>query len=212
MSPPDVALRRCWHDLGGADEATIDDVLAHHREPHRRYHTAVHVMWVLRHVDELLPGTDVDAPVVRAAALFHDVIYDPRSSTNEADSALLARDALAPLQWAAERVDRVATLIEATKTHDPAVAGAHDDAAVLFDADLAILGASPADYQAYVTGVRSEYAHVDQEMWRTGRAAVLRSFLEREPIYATATMRAERERRAKANLTAELAGLAASGQ
>ena len=82
------------------------------------------------------------------------------------------------------------------------------DAAVLFDADLAILGASPAEYQAYVTGVRAEYAHVDDAGWRTGRAAVLQTFLDRDPIYATPTMRADRERRARANLAAELAALA----
>lgn len=212
MSSPDVALRRCWHELGGTDGAAIDEVLARHREPHRRYHTAVHVMWVLRHVDDLLPATGVDAPVVRAAALFHDVVYDPRSSTNEADSAALAQAALAPLGWSGARLDRVGELIDGTATHDPAVAATQPDAAVLFDADLAILGSAPAEYQAYVTGVRTEYDHVDEPAWRVGRAAVLRHFLERDPIFATSTMRAARERRARANLSAELAGLEPPGQ
>src|SRR6478735_12412048 len=78
VSSPEAALRRCWHGLGGDDGAVLDDLLARHREPHRRYHTAVHVMWVLRHVDELLTE-EIDAPAVRAAALFHDAVYDPRS-------------------------------------------------------------------------------------------------------------------------------------
>ncbi|MFT3852939.1 MAG: hypothetical protein QM733_09400 [Ilumatobacteraceae bacterium] len=203
MSSPEAALRRCWRDLGGTDDAAVDDLLARHREPHRRYHTAVHVMWVLRHVDELLTA-GLDASLVRAAALFHDAIYDPRSATNEADSAALARDALAPLGWTDDRLTRCAELIEGTRLHDPARAAVELDAAVLFDADLAILGSSPAEYQAYVTGVRAEYAHVDDDGWRTGRAAVLRGFLDRKAIYATATMHTDRERRARANLTAEL--------
>ena len=150
--------------------------------------------------------------VVRAAALFHDVVYDPRSSTNEADSAVLARAALAPLGWSSARLDRVGELIEGTATHDPAVATGHTDAAVLFDADLAILGSAPAEYQAYVSGVRSEYAHIDDSAWRVGRPRVLRHFLDREAIYSTLTMRAARERRARANLAAELAGLVPPGQ
>jgi predicted metal-dependent HD superfamily phosphohydrolase len=206
VSSPEVALRRCWHELGGRDDAPVDDLLARHREPQRRYHTAVHVMWVLRHVDELLTA-DVDAPVVRAAALFHDAVYDPRSSSNEADSAALAAAELGALGWAPARLARVGALIVGTAGHDPAVAAAATDAAVLFDADLAILGSSPAEYQAYVTGVRTEYAHVDDAGWRAGRAAVLRMFLARDPIYATVTMRATRERRARANLAAELAAL-----
>ena len=188
-----------------------DDLLARHREPRRRYHTAVHVMWVLRHVDELvtaeLVDTGIDAPAVRAAALFHDAVYDPRSSTNEADSAVLAVGALVPLGWAQERLDLVAALILGTAGHDPDVAAADPAAAVLFDADLAILGSSPAEYQAYVIGVRSEYAHVDDAGWRSGRRAVLQTFLGRDPIFATVTMRTARERRARANLAAELAGL-----
>jgi predicted metal-dependent HD superfamily phosphohydrolase len=208
VSSPEASLRRCWHALAGdCHESTIDAVLARHREPHRRYHTAVHVMWVLRHIDHLLAddpqAAAVDAEVVRSAALFHDVVYDPRSSTNEHASAVFAVAALGPLEWAPQRIGRVAELIEATAGHD----ADGPDGAVLLDADLGILGASPAEYQAYVTGVRSEYSHVSQDAWRQGRAAVLRSFLDRPAIYATATMRDARERRARANITAELSGL-----
>ena len=78
---------------------------------------------------------------------------------------------------------------------------------MLLDADLAVLGAEPAAYQAYVTGVRAEYAHVDAAAWRTGRAAVLRDLLARRPLYATEPARARWEARAGANMAAELATL-----
>jgi predicted metal-dependent HD superfamily phosphohydrolase len=55
--------------------------------------------------------------------------------------------------------------------------------------------------------VRVEYAHVADPDWRVGRSAVLRSFLDREHVFATAPMRAARERRARANLSAEIAEL-----
>ncbi|MEY4231579.1 MAG: hypothetical protein RLZZ362_2428, partial [Actinomycetota bacterium] len=43
--------------------------------------------------------------------------------------------------------------------------------------------------------------------WRAGRAAVLHRFLSRDAIYVTHTMRLQREHRARANLSAELAAL-----
>lgn len=207
VTSPEAELRRVWHrTIGRGHDLVLDGVLARHREPHRRYHTATHVMWVCRHVERLMAEHEVDDPdAVRLAALFHDAVYDPRAATNEAASAALASARLAEIGWAGERCAIVARLIELTAGHE--VDAADIAGAVLLDADLAILGADPGEYQHYVTGVRTEYAHVDDEGWRTGRAEVLQRFLEREAIYATATMRADRERRARANLTAELASL-----
>lgn len=230
MTAPEVELGRVWRRLvgtghGRAADAAFDALLARHREPHRRYHTATHVMWVLRHVDEMTAQVDrpdrvdIDIDAVRAAALFHDAIYDPRSSTNEADSAVLAGEVLTHLGWAAPRVERVQQLIGATAGHvdapdvAPTGTGPGPDVAlaiaidILLDADLAILGAEPNDYRAYVAGVRTEYGHVDEAGWRAGRSAVLRQFLDRTTIYRTRWMRDARERRARANLAAELATL-----
>ena len=78
---------------------------------------------------------------------------------------------------------------------------------MLVDADLAVLGSDPAAYQAYVTGVRREYGHVDESAWRVGRGAVLRGLVERAPLYATAAGRRRWEARARANVAAELATL-----
>ena len=85
-------------------------------------------------------------------------------------------------------------MVEATATHDvPLVSGTDAetrsdvDTAVLLDADLAVLGSEPASYQAYIAGVRSEYAHVSAAAWRNGRTWVLQSFLDRPSLYATPT-------------------------
>ena len=163
-------------------------------------------MWVCRHVDRLASAhlvADLDA--LLAAALFHDAVYDPTSATNEADSAALADARLAELGWSGDRRSDVRRWILATADH-----AAHTDdpaTAVLCDADLAILGAPANEYLAYVTGVRAEYAHVADDAWRTGRTRVVGHFLGRSNIYATSTMRDEREHRARANLTAEVASL-----
>lgn len=199
-------MRDRWAAIAGhsrAASAALASLLGRYREPQRHYHGLAHVLRVLRAIDELVGAVPVaDATAIRLAAWYHDAVYDPTSPENEVASARLARQSLAPLGVDADRIARVQRLVLATAGHDPADA----DEAVLVDADLAVLGADPATYTAYALGVRREYAHVDDEAWRAGRASVLRSFLERPAIFTTAPMR-DREALARANLAAELAGL-----
>ena len=161
MSSAEVELRSTWqHVVGTGHQQLIDHLLARYREPLRHYHNATHVMMVLRHIDHIAqagldPSVDLDA--VRLAALYHDIVYDPTRSDNEAASADLAEHAAIELGWPAERCAAVHRLVMATVGHAPRGA----DEAVLLDADLAILGAEPKDYTAYVNGVRVEYAAAD---------------------------------------------------
>ena len=211
MTTPEVELRSAWRQIaGGGHDSLVDGVLARHREPHRRYHTLTHVMWVLRHVGALVaagePTTDVAA--VQLAAMWHDVVYNAAAADNEERSAELAGHAAAELGWMPPRRQLVERLVLATAGHHPTDA----DEAMLVDADLAILGASTQDYAAYVAGVRSEYAHVNDDAWRIGRTAMLSGFLAQPYLFTTVTMRTQREARARANITAELASLAQQQQ
>lgn len=194
---------------GAAARAALDGLLTRHREPHRRYHTAVHVAHVLRAVARLAEAIGADAATtrtVRLAAWYHDAVYDPRAAAgaNEEASAALAERELVDLGEPAALAAAVARLVRLTAGHQPAP----DDraGALLIDADLGVLAADPATYQAYVNGVRAEYAHVDDDAWRAGRAAVLRGFLDRPRIHHL-DVEPEREARARANLAAELSGL-----
>lgn len=184
-------------------QAVVAAATDRYAEPHRHHHGPAHVRQVAADVDRLLSGVAVPDPdAVRLAAVYHDAVYDPRSSTNETDSAALAAHDLAGLVPAAT-VASVVRLVLATREHRPA----GPDEAVLLDADLAVLGADPATYDRYVAGVRAEYAHVADDAWRVGRAAVLASFLDRETIFHTRAM-AGTEVVARANLAREAASLA----
>ena len=191
-------------------EDTLDRLLARHREPHRRYHTVTHVAAALDTAENLLAQVDgADGAAVRLALCFHDAIYDPQAGAgaNESASAALAERELAELRVGAGCAAAATAAIMATADHR-LPPDRSPTTAVVLDADLAILAAEPARYEAYVTGVRAEYAHVDDEGWRTGRAAVLAAFLDRPVIFVTAPMRAS-EHRARANLAAELSRLRA---
>ena len=207
MTAPEVELRAVWTHLAGPSHVdALDHLLSRLREPHRHYHTATHVMWVLRNVtaiteaDTLPPGLHM--PEIRLAALFHDAVYDPRSADNEVHSADLAVRRAGELGWASPRCTLVRRLVMATAGHHPSGI----DEVVLVDADLAILGAQPNDYSAYVLGVRAEYAHVDDEQWRAGRSQVLQRFLDTPQLFGTRWGSA-REVKARANIAAELASL-----
>lgn len=199
-------LRASWVlDLGTspAADAVLDELLDRHREPHRHYHTLSHVAHVLRAAGELMAAVPVADPrAVRLAAWFHDAIYDPRSSTNEADSAALAGRLLPGAGASESCVRAVERLVRVTAHHEPSA----DDEAVLVDADLGVLAADPTGYDAYVHQVRAEYAHLDDATWQRGRAAVLRHLLDRARLFHTTPMRAL-EQRARANMAAELHGL-----
>jgi predicted metal-dependent HD superfamily phosphohydrolase len=203
----DHELRIAWErHLGEPD--LLESLLARHRESHRRYHGLSHLVWVVRHIHELMehePVDDIDAVVV--AAFFHDAVYDPSSNDNEAASARLATRRLTELGWPTRRIEHITWMIRATADHTIADAEHDTDTAVLLDADLAILGSDPAAYQAYVNGVRAEYAHLDDHEWSSGRRAVLEQFLGRDAIFATPTAHDRWEARARANVTAELASL-----
>jgi predicted metal-dependent HD superfamily phosphohydrolase len=203
-------LRAWWRaDAGGGTDATLERLLARHREPHRHYHGVAHVRAVVGRCRTLLATVTVPDPgAVCLAAWYHDAVYDPRAEpgANEAASARLAVADLCALGLPIERCVEVARLVGLTAGH--AVQDGDDAGAVLVDADLAVLGAEPGVYAAYVAGVRAEHAHVDDAAWRTGRAAVLRRLLALDPLFRTPPMQSAVPR-ARANLTAELASLAA---
>jgi predicted metal-dependent HD superfamily phosphohydrolase len=157
-------------------------LLSRWQEPHRHYHDAHHLAEVLTAVDDL-SGDAADVCAVRLAAWFHDAVYEGRPGDDEQRSADLAGEVLTALGVPPERVGQVQRLVLLTAAHDPAPGD--DDGAVLSDADLAILASPPERYVRYVRAVREEYASVPEQLFREGRAAVLRA-LDAAPVDAVA--------------------------
>ncbi len=224
----DLELQVAWQQHVAIDMHEFEAVLARHREPHRRYHGEHHIGWVVRHAQRLAAqlaapragahvGLPIDLGAVIAAAFYHDAVYDPKAGDNEAASARLASEVLVRCRWSRERVAAVAAMIAATADHreqDHVEEGEGEagdlSTAVLLAADLAVLAADPAGYNAYVDGVRFEYGHVADSDWVTGRSAVLRSFVARDHIFPAALNLHTWEARARANIAAELGALNAS--
>jgi predicted metal-dependent HD superfamily phosphohydrolase len=192
-----------WAQLAGDSPTSRTEwaaVVAAWSEPHRRYHDLAHLAAVLGLVGALgAPAADPDA--VRLAAWYHDVVYDPTRTDNEAVSAERARAGLRGLV-PDDRAEEVVRLVLLTAGHDPAPGDANGE--VLCDADLAVLASPPESYVAYASAIRAEYGHLSDEEFTAGRIAVLEHLLALPALYRTPEAEQRWTAPARANLTAEL--------
>lgn len=188
---------RTWQALGApTPSGLMEQLLARYAEPHRRYHSQQHVHECLAHLSPALHLAEHPGEV-EIALWFHDAVYELKAQDNEAQSAQWAVRELMAAGLAAEVRERVAALIMATQH---AALPASGDAQLLVDVDLAILGATPGRFAEYERQIREEYAWVPGWIFRRKRRAVLRQFLDREPLYATAHFRERLEVAARRNL------------
>ncbi|MEH6665154.1 MAG: phosphohydrolase [Brevundimonas sp.] len=193
---------------GMVPEGVLAELRKRYAEPHRRYHTWAHVEallgWLALRRDHLH-----DPAAVELAILFHDAVYDPARSDNEAQSAQLLRDADLP-DVAAETRLRAVRMIEATASHrlaDDLAPPDRDDMAAFLDMDLSILGAAPAEFEAYERAIRDEYAFAPDHLYRAARRGVLQRFIEREALYFSDWGRERFEIPARANIASSIAAL-----
>jgi predicted metal-dependent HD superfamily phosphohydrolase len=194
-----------WQDLAiePPPAAALNELLGRHLQPHRRFHS-------LRHLEECFASfapmrSETEHPgEVQLALWFHDATYFPRRKDNEESSARFAEQVLRKAGAAPETLQRIRELILATR-HD---AVPHtQDARVLVDVDLSILGAASERFDEYETQLRAEYAHVPDVVFRVGHARILKQMLARPSIYCTAQFKSLLEAQARKNIERALARL-----
>lgn len=181
-------------------------------EPGRHYHTLEHLVTLFGLLDE--HGGDVDdRDAIELVIFFHDAVYDPARSDNEAASAALAGQGLTPLGLPVGLIAKVEQYILATQHSADEAAEIEDaDLALLLDLDLAILAQDAPAYADYVQAIRKEYAHLSDEAYRAGRRRVLQGFLDRARIYRIGRLHAMWDVKARANLAAEIEALQQGSQ
>lgn len=168
---------------------------SHYRESHRLYHNLRHIDSMLAHLDSSQSGDDA----VELAIWFHDIVYDPRSRDNEAESARLFEECFGRIIDVQLSVD-VVRLILATDYSLERTGSSDED--LIRDIDLSILAAEPVDYLAYCSAIRREYLHVPENEFVAGRRGILRRFLAGRIYFTTGF--AEFESAARRNIGTEL--------
>ena len=202
-------------------DEVFEDISRHYGDQSRFYHTLIHIADLLNQSAEARqkkhPYALQNAEIIDWAILYHDIIYDATSTTNEEDSAVFFR------KWATKcseeksgymffipgyAVDKICHYIIETKKHDVALSN-DTDLQFFIDIDMSILGrADSSEYLAYCDKIRLEYCHLSDEEWRIGRTSFLRSTLEKgDAIFASPAMRALLEGNAKRNMQLEMAQL-----
>jgi len=190
----------------GAAAPTFAELVRAYSGSGRHYHTLDHIAALLHLLDQHGEGL-ADGSAVELAIFFHDAVYVPTRSDNEAESATLARERLAALGLPAGLIARVADLILATR-HGIEHVEQHDaDLDLLLDLDLSILAADRSIYAAYARAIRSEYAVYPDEVYCPGRRRVLGQFLARPRIFHTEEFQQRFEPQARQNMARSLEAL-----
>ena len=182
------------------DGAAWSELQTRYGESGRHYHTLEHVAFCL----DQLATTAFDTPLLRLALYYHDVLYDPCGDDNDLLSACLATERLTNLGLPDSKTAVVYDLIRATD-HGNSPPVPHSD--LICDIDLAILGASPADYEKYAANIRREYLWLPDSKFNRGRMNILLAFLERPAVYQTPEFQKKFEDQARINLTNEVVRL-----
>ena len=144
-------------------------------EVQRHYHNMHHIRALLRH-SATYADLIADKEAVDLAVYFHDVVYDPKSKTNEEDSADLFVNLCSP-HISSTLCEKVRQYIIETKKHDVLLSD-DNDLKLFIDMDMSILGVHPTQYAKYAQQIRQEYEFVPEADYCRGRAAVLESFLQ----------------------------------
>eukprot|EP00899_Mesostigma_viride_P005836 jgi/Mesvir1/15253/Mv06474-RA.1 len=177
-------------------------ILEKYSEKTRFYHTIEHLKELFELSDTYSHLQDrVD--IIELTIIFHDIIYDPASSTNEEDSAALYLRFAKDIGQNQQDIEHVCQYILMTKSHTTDLA-LPQDMRVFLSCDLGVLAKPWDKYRTYAEQIRSEYAHVEAKAFCIGRSAVLRSFLSRPTVYAVPEIEETLGPQARANLNREL--------
>lgn len=200
----ETSFGKLLHEFS-ADEAQIAEivfyVISKYSEKHRFYHNLSHINALLSDA-ESFKEKFADYEGALLAIWFHDVIYEPQSSNNEAESAKIAVRHLSALEVSETTIEKVEKMILATRKHE--AKELDSDGKLFLDLDLAILGAAESVYQKYTKAVRAEFAFVPWFLYRRERAKILNGFLNREFIYFSDELRGKSERAARRNIANEI--------
>ncbi len=158
---------------------SIDDILKRWSEPQRFYHTTKHLEDLLNKINqrkESLSLSDYEKLII--VALFHDIVYNPYSSTNEEDSAKFFTDHISKNDVT---VDEIKQAILDTKSHTPT----NFISRIFSDLDMSIVEGNYDELLEWESGIYNEFKMVGNDMYKSGRLSFLSSLLTKYPHNST---------------------------
>jgi predicted metal-dependent HD superfamily phosphohydrolase len=169
----------------------------------RHYHTLAHLENMLKELIEVQNHIS-DWNTMLFSLYYHDIVYNALKTTNEEQSAELARKRMHSIGVSEQGIENCFQQIIATKKHAP---GDNPDTKYFLDADLSVLGKDWHIYEQYSQRVRKEYGIYPDFVYKPGRKKVLQHFLNMERIFKTDYFFSKYEQKARQNLLQELNSL-----
>lgn len=210
----EIMLKQVWCELTlkfTDDQQKInegwDEIRRCYGEPTRAYHTLEHIQALVELIEEYLHIIN-DKSMLLFAAFYHDIVYSAGSSTNEKDSALIARARMKQFQVPDDMISDTQELILLTKSHADVSSSVTQDMLLFLDMDLSILAATQEAYRRYYQNVRKEFKSYPDLLFRQGRKSFLNSQLKRPHIFHTQQFRDRYEPTARVNMLSEIRALA----
>lgn len=176
------------------------DIEKRYSNKNRFYHNLQHIENVYHQLQDVKKHIN-QWDVLLFSLFYHDVIYNPLQSDNEAKSAEFARKIMLEIGVPAQQIKLCIMQIESTKSHQISI---DYDTNYFTDADLSILGETWDNYETYFKAVRKEYAIYPNFMYNGGRKKVLQHFLAMPRIFKTQHYFETLEQQAKQNIQKEI--------
>ena len=144
-------------------------VVENYAEEHRYYHNLNHISFILNKLNDRGVLND---NILFLAAVFHDVIYNPKSNTNEEDSVLFFEKATHEAAISTDEKKQIAQLIIETKLHK----ASSEKSALFQQVDLAIFDQPFIDLLEYEQQIFKEFQFVDYLIYKPKRIEVLEQY------------------------------------
>ena len=167
----------------------VDECLERWREPHRKFHTLLHLQSVI----ECFPTED---PGFALAALYHDAVYEPGLPDNETKSAELLRkhsqEFFPGVTDSEARVNFDTVIAKANRIILSTAVFRHKedpDEEAFFCADCQVLLGDWEALLVYEERIRAEFQNVHEALYMSGRCSFLENASEVFPENAELLLR-----------------------
>ena len=161
-----------------------EEILERWSEPHRAYHGPAHLADLLTQINRHAELSTREREILTLAAIFHDIIYNPRRSDNEAQSADLFLNSVAMDKDNAD-IQEIATIIRDTKDHAPST----HLSTIFSHMDMDVVRRPYEELLKWEAGIRHEYKHIPGIAYVVVRARFLGQMIKKYPENAVALRR-----------------------
>lgn len=154
----------------------VNTLLSMWNESHRHYHNLNHLNDLINQINENKSKySEKEYEKLMITALFHDIVYDPTSSTNEEDSANFLMECVS--DKSNKDILEVKQMILDTKTHNSTTSLSES----FNNYDMSIVERDFDQLLEWENGISQEYSKYDRDIYKSGRVKFLESVMDNYP-------------------------------